>query len=71
MDSQATEYVGKVLENLPNALFRVSLTDGRVILCHLSGKMRLHHIRILPGDEVKVEMTPYDKDKGRIVYRVK
>ncbi|MEK7565448.1 MAG: translation initiation factor IF-1 [Patescibacteria group bacterium] len=71
MDSQATEFVGKVLENLPNTLFRVSLSDGRVILCHLSGKMRLHHIRILPGDGVKVEMTPYDKDKGRIVYRVK
>ncbi len=66
-----TKFQGEVLENLPNAFFRVKLADGREILCYLSGKMRLHHIKILPGDRVEVEMTQYDKDKGRITYRVK
>ena len=62
---------GVVLESLPSTLFKVSLDDGRKILAHLSGKMRLHHIKVLPGDRVKVEMTPYDETKGRIVLRLK
>lgn len=65
------EIDGTVIESLPNTLFRVELGDGRVVLCHLSGKMRMHYIRILPGDKVKLEMTPYDETKGRIVYRYK
>ncbi len=60
---------GKVLANLPNTMFRVELTDGREILATLSGKMRKNFIRILPGDKVKVEMTPYDEQRGRIVFR--
>lgn len=66
-----TEVEGVVTENLPNTLFRVTLSDGLEILCHLSGKMRLNYIKIMPGDKVRVEMTPYDKTKGRIVYRMK
>lgn len=65
------EVEGEVIEALPNTLFRVKLSDGRVLLCHLSGKMRMNYIRILPGDKVKVEMTPYDQTKGRIIYRYK
>jgi translation initiation factor IF-1 len=65
------EVEGKVLESLPNTLFRVELPDGKVILCHLSGKMRMHFIKILPGDRVRVEMTPYDDSKGRITFRLK
>jgi len=60
-----------VIEALPNTLFRVKMDDQKVILCHLSGKMRIHYIKILPGDMVKVEMTPYDLTKGRITYRMK
>ena len=63
------EVEGIVKESLPNTLFRVELADGTVVLCHLAGKMRLNFVRILPGDKVKVEMTQYDKTKGRIVYR--
>ncbi len=66
-----TEVEGIVQENLPNTMFKVQLSDGRVVLCTLSGKMRMNYIRILPGDKVKVEMTPYDQTKGRIVYRSK
>ena len=66
-----TEIEGIVTEALPNTLFRVKLSDDKMILCHLSGKMRINYIKILPGDKVKVEMTPYDLTKGRIVYRVK
>lgn len=62
---------GTVLENLPSTIFRVKLDDGREILAHLSGKMRLHFIKVLPGDRVRVEMTPYDETKGRIVHRLK
>lgn len=62
---------GVVLENLPGTLFKVRLDDGREILAHLSGKMRLYHIKVLPGDRVRVEMTPYDETKGRIVHRLK
>lgn len=65
------ELTGKVIEALPNTLFRVELVDGRVILCHLSGKMRINYIKIMPGDAVKLEMTPYDQTKGRITYRIK
>lgn len=65
------EIEGVVKESLPNTLFRVELTTGDLILCHLSGKMRMNFIKILPGDKVRVEMTPYDKAKGRIVYRYK
>lgn len=62
---------GTVLEALPNATFKVKLDDGREILAHLSGKMRIYRIKVLPGDRVTVEMTPYDKNRGRIVYRGK
>lgn len=65
------ELTGKVIESLPNTMFRVKLDDGRLILSHLSGKMRINHIRILPGDRVKVELTAYDNTKGRIVFRIK
>ena len=67
----SVEIEGVVRESLPNTLFRVELENGSLVLCHLSGKMRMHFIKILPGDKVRVEMTPYDKTKGRIVYRVK
>lgn len=65
------EMQGKVLEALPNAMFRVELENGHKILAHISGKMRMHYIRILPGDRVTVEISPYDLTKGRIVYRDK
>jgi len=65
------ETEGKVLEVLPNAMFKVELQNGHVILAHLSGKMRMHFIRILPGDKVTVEISPYDLTKGRITYRHK
>lgn len=63
------EIDGIVKEVLPNTLFRVEIEGGRVVLCHLSGKMRIHFIKILPGDRVRIEMTPYDKTKGRIILR--
>lgn len=66
-----TETDGVVLENLPNTMFRVQLEGGKIVLCTLTGKMRLNYIKILPGDKVKVELTPYDDTKGRIVYRSK
>ncbi|MBU1127232.1 translation initiation factor IF-1 [Patescibacteria group bacterium] len=62
---------GQVLEALPNTQFRVKLEDGREVIGILAGKMRIHRIRVMPGDSVKVEMTPYDESKGRIVYRGK
>ncbi len=62
---------GTVLETLPSLKFRVELEDGKEILAHLAGKLRLHRIKILAGDRVSVEMTPYDEEKGRIVYRGK
>jgi translation initiation factor IF-1 len=65
------ELEGTVKEVLPNTLFRVEVAGGHEVLCHLSGKMRIHFIKILPGDKVKVEVTPYDKTKGRITYRVR
>ena len=62
---------GTVLEPLPNAMFRVELENGHNVLAHISGKMRMHYIRILPGDKVQVELTPYDLQRGRITYRYK
>ena len=67
----AIEVTGKVLETLPNAMFRVELENGHKVLAHISGKMRMHYIRILPGDRVQVELTPYDLSRGRITYRYK
>ena len=63
------EMEGKVIETLPNTMFRVELENGHVVIAHISGKMRKHYIRILTGDKVKVEMTPYDLTKGRITFR--
>ncbi|HEY6895814.1 MAG TPA: translation initiation factor IF-1 [Rhodocyclaceae bacterium] len=65
------EMQGEVVENLPNATFRVKLENGHVVLGFISGKMRMHYIRILPGDKVTVQLTPYDLTKGRIVFRAK
>ena len=65
------EVDGVVKESLPNTLFRVEIPGGEIIICHLSGIMRMNFIKILPGDKVRVEMTAYDKTKGRIVYRHK
>jgi translation initiation factor IF-1 len=68
---EAIEVVGTVLETLPNAMFRVELDNGHKVLAHISGKMRMHYIKILPGDKVKVELSPYDLSRGRITYREK
>ena len=65
----AIEVVGTVSETLPNAMFRVELENGHKVLAHISGKMRMHYIKILPGDKVKIELSPYDLARGRIVYR--
>ena len=62
---------GSVVETLPNAMFRVKLENDHLVLAHISGKMRMHYIRILPGDKVLVELSPYDLSRGRIVYRYK
>ena len=70
-DKQVIEVKGKVLENLPNTKFRVEIEGGHVILAHISGKIRMHYIKILPGDSVTVEMSPDDLEKGRITYRHK
>ncbi|MFI3287010.1 MAG: translation initiation factor IF-1 [Rikenellaceae bacterium] len=67
----AIEKDGTVIESLSNAMFRVELDNGHVIIAHISGKMRMHYIKILPGDKVKVEMSPYDLTKGRISFRYK
>lgn len=70
MKNQGTvEVEGKVMQALPNTMFRVQLSDGRLILATLKGKMRRAYVRIFPGDSVKVEMTPYDENKGRIVFK--
>ncbi len=80
MAKDVIELIGKVVEVLPNTLFRVQVEEssdlpelkGRIILCHISGKMRMHYIRLLEGDRVRVEMSPkYDLDKGRITFRIK
>ena len=65
----AIQMEGKVIETLPNTTFRVELDNGHVVTAHISGKMRKHYIRILTGDKVTVELTPYDLSKGRIIYR--
>ncbi len=65
------EMEGVVLDSLPNTMFRVELENGHIVLAHISGKMRKNYIRILTGDKVKVELTPYDLSKGRITFRVK
>jgi translation initiation factor IF-1 len=62
---------GTVVEPLPNAMFKVELENGHMVLAHISGKMRMHFIRILPGDKVRLELSPYDLTRGRIVYRFK
>ncbi|MBN2847209.1 MAG: translation initiation factor IF-1 [Coriobacteriia bacterium] len=67
----AIEMEGTVMEALPNAMFRVELDNGHKMLAHISGKMRMHYIRILPGDKVVVELSPYDLSRGRITYRFK
>ena len=67
----AIEQEGVIVETLPNAMFKVELENGHVIIAHISGKMRLNYIKILPGDRVKVEMSPYDLSKGRISFRYK
>ena len=65
------EQDGTVVESLGNAMFRVELENGHMIIAHISGKMRMHYIKILPGDKVKIEMSPYDLTKGRITFRYK
>ena len=67
----AIEVEGKVVEPLPNAMFRVEMENGHKVLAHVSGKMRMNHIRILPGDKVTMELSPYDLTRGRITYRFK
>jgi translation initiation factor IF-1 len=71
MSKDVIELEGTILESLPNAMFRVELENGHEILAHISGKIRKNFIRILPGDKVNVEMTPYDLSRGRITYRLK
>jgi len=71
MKQKAIEQDGTILEALSNAMFRVELENGHEIIAHISGKMRMHYIKILPGDKVKVEMSPYDLTKGRITFRYK
>lgn len=71
MSKDVIEFEGTIIESLPNAMFRVKLENDHEILAHISGKIRKNFIRILPGDKVRVEMTPYDLTKGRITYRLK
>jgi translation initiation factor IF-1 len=68
---EAIQVEGRVLETLPNAMFRVELENGHKVLAHISGKMRMHFIKILPGDKVTVELSPYDLTRGRIIFREK
>jgi len=68
---EAIEVEGTVLEALPNAMFRVELPNGHKVLAHISGKIRMHYIRVLPGDKVLIELSPYDLSRGRITYRFK
>ena len=70
-NSDFIEKNGVVVETLPNTQFRVEIDNGAILLCHVAGKMRRYRIRILPGDQVKIEISPYDLSKGRIVYRYK
>jgi len=68
---EALEVEGTVVEALPNAMFRVELPNGHFVLAHISGKIRMHYIRVLPGDKVLIELSPYDLTRGRITYRLK
>ncbi len=68
---EAIEVEGTVIEALPNAMFRVELANGHQVLAHISGKIRMHYIRVLPGDKVLIELSPYDLSRGRITYRLK
>ena len=68
---EAIEVEGTIIEPLPNAMFQVELDNGHKVLAHISGKMRMHYIKILPGDKVGVEMSPYDLSRGRIIFRYK
>ena len=70
-DKEVIKLTGKVVEALPNAQFRVELDNGHTIIAHVSGKMRKHYIRLVPGDKVEVELTPYDLTKGRISFRLR
>jgi translation initiation factor IF-1 len=70
MDKEIVKFEGEVLESLPNATFKVELENGHEILAHISGRMRVHYIKLLPGDKVLVEMSPYDLTKGRIIRRL-
>ncbi|OGX40416.1 MAG: translation initiation factor IF-1 [Omnitrophica WOR_2 bacterium RIFCSPLOWO2_01_FULL_41_12] len=71
MKEELIETEGVIIETLPNAMFKVQLENGHVVLAHVSGKMRMNFIRILPGDKVKLELSPYDLSRGRITFRVK
>ncbi|OGI22832.1 MAG: translation initiation factor IF-1 [Candidatus Melainabacteria bacterium RIFOXYA12_FULL_32_12] len=71
MTKDVIEFEGTIVESLPNAMFKVELENGHMVLAHISGKIRKNFIRILPGDKVKVELTPYDLSRGRITYRLK
>ena len=71
MKEELIETEGKIIEALPNAMFKVELENGHVVLAHVSGKMRMNFIRILPGDKVKLELSPYDLTRGRITFRAK
>ena len=68
---ESIEMQGTILETLPNTMFRVQLENGLIVLAHISGKLRMHYIKILPGDKVTLEMSPYDLTKGRIIWRDK
>lgn len=68
---EKTEVEGVAIESLPNAMFRVKLANEQLVLCQLSGKMRQHHIKVMPGDTVRLEMTPYDQARGRIIFRLR
>jgi len=71
VNQKKEEVLGVVTEALPNTTFRVELKNGRKLLCYLSGKMRMYHIKVIPGDKVRVELTPHDETRGRIIYREK
>ena len=68
---EVIEVEGTVIESLPNAMFRVELPNGHMVLAHISGKIRMHYIRVLPGDKVLIQLSPYDLNRGRITYRLK
>ncbi|OGI01271.1 MAG: translation initiation factor IF-1 [Candidatus Melainabacteria bacterium GWF2_37_15] len=71
MSKETIEFEGTIIESLPNAMFKVKLENDHMVLAHISGKIRKNFIKILPGDKVKVELTPYDLTRGRIIYRLK